>query len=65
MKTYTVHFKNKKSAIYHAYSYTERDGKYYFHKKEDKSDNTSFAIANEVTGIDEDDAGEPLGIIQA
>ena len=53
MKRYKVHFKNKKDAIYEAFSYSLKDGKYYFHKKEDKSDFESFAIADQVTGIDE------------
>ncbi|MGA2868722.1 MAG: hypothetical protein ABSF34_06145 [Verrucomicrobiota bacterium] len=61
MKQYTVHFKNKKSVVYHAYSYTENGEKYFFHKKEDKSDFGSFAIVSEVTGIDEDEGAEPVG----
>ena len=46
MKRHKDHFKNKKDAIY-------EDVKYCFHKKEDKSDFESFAITDQVTGIDE------------
>ncbi len=65
MKRYKVHFKNKKDAIYEAYSFTPKDGKYWFHKKEDKSDFESFAIAAEVQGIDEQPTAatvEPVSI---
>ena len=63
MKRYTVHFKNKKNATYEAYSFTLKDGNYWFHKKEDKSDFESFAVASDVQGIDEQpETPEPLGI---
>jgi hypothetical protein len=53
MKRYRVHFRNKKDTIYHAFAFSLKDGNYYFHKKEDKSDFESFAVADQVTGIDE------------
>ncbi len=53
MKRYKVHFKSEKDATYEAHSYTLKDGNYWFHKQEDKSDFESFAIADQVTGIDE------------
>jgi hypothetical protein len=59
MKRYKIHFKNKKDAIYEAFSYELKEGKYYFHKKEDKTDFESFAIADQVTGIDEMPPTEP------
>ena len=53
MRRYAVHFKSKKDAQYFAHSYTLKDGKYYFHKKEDRSDFDSWALEKEVTGIDD------------
>jgi hypothetical protein len=53
VKRYKVHFKDKKDAIYEAYSYTVKDGNYWFHKKEDKTDFESFAVFTDVHGIDE------------
>jgi len=53
MKTYRVHFHNKHSALYHAYAYTNKEGKFYFHKKEDKTDFESFAFEKDVMGIEE------------
>lgn len=53
IKSFVVHFKDKKDAAYKAYSYTFKDGNFWFHKTADKSDFESFAVASEVTGIDE------------
>jgi len=66
MKKFVVHFKNKKAASYEAFSFTLKENKYWFHKKEDKSDFVSFAIAQDVQGIDEQpEESEPLGISMA
>ena len=53
MKVYLVKFKNKKSppAEYHAYSYTQTDGKYYFHQKQDQSDHDTIIPASNVLSI--------------
>ena len=52
MNKYYVHFKNKTSQFYDAFSYSLVDDKYLFHKKEDKSDSETFALKSEVIGID-------------
>ena len=62
MKVFIVHFKNKQSKIYRAYSYRLKDGRYFFHKKENQTDDGSFALASEVVGIDEQDH-DPIGIV--
>ncbi len=53
MKQYRVHFKNKNEGLFTAYGFTQMGNKYFFHKKEDKSDHESFVFASEVVGIDE------------
>lgn len=45
MKRFFVHFKNRKEEVHQGYSYTERDGRLYFHQKEDKSDFEFFTSA--------------------
>ena len=52
MKVYEVHLKNKDTKTYIAHSYTEKDGKYFFHKKEDQTDHDSFVLESEIVGID-------------
>lgn len=61
MKQYLVYFKNGKESIFSAYSYTERAGKYFLHKKEDKSDFESFVVISEVVAIEEQPEESPLG----
>ena len=56
MKRYKVHFKNKKDAQYFAYSYTLKDGNYYFHTKEHQSDLEAWALEKEGTVIDDQTA---------
>ena len=52
MNTYLVHFKNKTTKSYSAFSYSSDDKKYYFHKSKDQSDKDSFALKSDVTGIE-------------
>ena len=52
MNVYAVHFKNQSTQNYSAYGYTCQNGKFYFHKRADKSDFESFAEESEVMGID-------------
>ena len=53
MKKYKVLLKNKQTVIREGYGFTVRDGKYYFHKKEDKSDFDSFVLEKDTVSIDE------------
>jgi hypothetical protein len=65
MKRYRVHFRNKKNATYEAFSYSQKDGKFYFHKMEDESDTNSFVFEKDVMGIDElppFEAGIPVSV---
>ena len=52
MKVFAVHFTNKTTMNYTAFAFTLQDGKYYFHKNENKSDYESFAEESNVMGID-------------
>ena len=52
MKTYAVHFRNQSTENYEAHGFTQKDGKYYFHKQSDLKDFESFAEESEVVGID-------------
>jgi len=59
MNTYKVHFKNRDSVDYHAFSYTENGNKVFFHRKEDRTDFESYALTKKVTGIENKGDFEP------
>jgi hypothetical protein len=51
MKRYFVHFKDKPTEVVEGYSYTEKDGRLWFHQKKDKSDFEIFLSSQGVTQI--------------
>ena len=55
MKKFKVSFKNKKNKprYFFAYSYSEKNEKYWFHQKEDQSDFIQFQDTNKVESIED------------